>query len=128
MNVVHWSGKILFYTTTVLLGSVGVSLLMAVLTASAGVLFSLKAATAQEAQQTLMAVLLIPLLVLQFGSFFLMSSDTGKARLSTLLTEVTLREMTLVIAAVLLLVDAVLLVVVAARFRRSRLIPAYGSA
>lgn len=122
VNAAHWSGRILFYTPTVLWGTVGVSLLVAMLTAAAGVLFSLRAATAQEAQQTLMAVLLVPPMILQFGLFFLMSSDSGKERLRALLASATLAQASLVIASVLLVLDAALLAAAVARFRRERLI------
>jgi len=122
VNLAHWSGRILFYTPTVLLGTLGISFLMAMLTAASGVLFSLKAVTAQEAQQTLMAVLLIPLVVLQFGSFFLMTSDSGQEWLRSLLESVTLAQVTLVIAGLLLLLDLVLLAAAVARFKRARLI------
>jgi ABC-2 type transport system permease protein len=122
VNIAHWSGRILFYTPTVLLGTLGVSFLVAMLTAAAGVLFSLNAATAQEAQQTLMAVLLVPIVVLQFGSFFLMASDSGQAWLQALLGRVTLAQVTLAIAALLLVLDVVLLAAALARFRRPRLI------
>jgi ABC-2 type transport system permease protein len=122
VNVAHWSGRILFYTPTVLLGALAASFLVAMLTAAAGVLFSLRAATAQEAQQSLMAVLLVPPLILQFGLFFLMASDSGQERLRALLTNVTLGQVTLVIAGVLLLLDVALLAAAVARFRRARLI------
>ena len=122
VNAAHWSGRILFYSPTVLLGTVGLSCLVAVLTAAAGVLFSLQAATAQEAQQTLMGVLLAPPMILQFVLLFLMSSDSGKERVRTLLDSVTLAQVTLVIGAVLLVLDAALLAAAVARFRRERLI------
>jgi len=121
VNAAHWSGRILFYSPTVLLGTAGLSFLVAMLTAAAGVLFSLRAATAQEAQQTLMAVLLVPPMILQFGLFFLMSSDSGEERLRALLASVTLGQVSLVIAGVLLVFDAVLLAAAVARFRRERL-------
>jgi hypothetical protein len=92
------------------------------LTAAAGVLFSLRSATAQEAQQTLMAVLMIPPMILQFALFAIMGSDSGKARFREVLATLSFEQVILVIVVVLLVLDAVLLVAAMARFKRARLI------
>jgi len=122
VNLVHWEGHVLLYTPAILLGDLSISLLVAMLTAAAGVLFSMRAATAHEAQQTLMAVLLIPLLILQFGSLFILRSESGRSRMSEALRTVSLEQVLLAIVAVLLVLDAVLLAAAAMRFRRARLI------
>jgi ABC-2 type transport system permease protein len=122
VNAVHWSGHILFFRPSILLGDLAISFLVAMLTAAAGVLFSLRAATAQEAQQTLMAVLLIPPLILQFGFFFVMESAPAKAWFRETLGGVSLDQVVLVVVAVLLVLDAVLLAAAMARFKRARLI------
>jgi len=84
VNVAHWDGHILFYKPSILLADLAFSLLVALLTAGAGVLFSLRAATAQEAQQTLMAVLLIPPMILQFALFAIRGSELPSAWHSTI--------------------------------------------
>lgn len=122
VNLVHWDGHILFYTPTIVLGDLTISLLVAMLTAAAGVLFSMRAATAHEAQQTLMAVLLIPPLILQFGMLFILQSESGLSRLREILSTVTLERVVLVIATILLVLNAGLLAAAMARFRRARLI------
>jgi ABC-2 type transport system permease protein len=122
VNALHWSGQILFFEPAILLGDLVISFLVAMLTAAAGVLFSLRAATAQEAQQTLMAVLLIPPLILQFGLFFVMESASAKARFRETLAHVSLEQAVLATVAVLLVLDVVLLAAAVARFKRARLI------
>ena len=122
VNVAHWDGHILFYKPSILLADLALSFLVAMLTAGAGVLFSLRAATAQEAQQTLMAVLLIPPMILQFGLFAILGSGSGKARLQEVLATLSFEQVILVIVAVLLALDAVLLMAAMSRFKRARLI------
>ncbi|MBS3784112.1 MAG: hypothetical protein KGY78_06690 [Anaerolineae bacterium] len=112
----------MLYTATILLGDLTISLLVAMLTTAAGVLFSMRAATAQEAQQTLMAVLLIPLLILHFGSLFILRSESGRSRMSEVLRTVSLEQVLLAIIAVLLVLDAALLATSVMRFRRARIL------
>ena len=122
VNVAHWDGHILFYKPSILLAALVFSFLVAMLTAAAGVLFSLRAATAQEAQQTLMAVLMIPPMILQFALFAIMRSDSGKARFREVLATLSFEQVILVIVVVLLVLDAVLLMAAMSRFKRARLI------
>jgi ABC-2 type transport system permease protein len=122
VNVANWDGHILFYKPSILLAALAFSFLIALLTAAAGVLFSLRAATAQEAQQTLMAVLLIPPMILQFGLFAILSSESGEARSREVLSSLSFEQVILVIVAVLLVLDVVLLMAAMARFQRARLI------
>jgi ABC-2 type transport system permease protein len=122
VNVANWDGHILFYKPSILLAALAFSFLIALLTAAAGVLFSLRAATAQEAQQTLMAVLLIPPMILQFGLFAILSSESGEASFREVLSSLSFEQIILVIVAVLLVLDVVLLMAAMARFQRARLI------
>jgi ABC-2 type transport system permease protein len=121
-NVANWGGPMLFYKPSILLAALAFSFLVAMLTASAGVLFSLRAATAQEAQQTLMAVLLIPPMILQFGLFAILSSESGEARFREVLASLSFEQIILVIVAFLLVLDLGLLMAALARFKRARLI------
>jgi len=121
-NVANWGGHILFYKPSILLADLALSFLVAMLTALAGVLFSLRAATTQQAQQTLMAVLLAPLMILQFAAVAIMGSDSGKARLQEVLGAVSFEQIILVIIGVLVVVDLGLLVAAMARFKRARLV------
>jgi len=124
VNVANWDGHILFYKPSIILADLALGFLVAMLTAGAGVLFSLRAATAQEAQQTLMAVLLIPPMILQFVVFAIMGSDSGKARLQEVLGTLSFERIILVIVVVLLVLDAVLLMAAMSRFKRAR--PVFG--
>jgi len=122
VNVAHWGGPILFYKPSILLADLAFSFLVAMLTAGAGVLFSLRAATAQEAQQTLMAVLLIPPMILQFALFAILGSESGEARFREVLATLSFEQIILVIVAVLMVLDLGLLMAAMARFKRARLI------
>ncbi len=122
VNVANWGGPILFYKPSILLADLAFSFLVAMLTAGAGVLFSLRAATAQEAQQTLMAVLLIPPMILQFALFAILSSESGEARFREVLASLSFEQVILAIVAFLVVLDVVLLMAAMARFKRARLI------
>jgi ABC-2 type transport system permease protein len=122
VNIANWGGPILFYKPSILLADLAFSFLVAMLTAAAGVLFSLRAATTQEAQQTLMAVLLIPPMILQFGLFAILSSESGEARFREVLATLSFEQVILVIVAVLLVLDVALLMAAMSRFKRARLI------
>jgi hypothetical protein len=112
----------LLYKPSILLADLGFGFLVAMLTASAGVLFSLRAATGQEAQQTLMAVLLIPPMILQFALFAVMQSEPAKGRLREVLGALSFEQVILAIGAVLLVLVVGLLIAAMARFRRARLV------
>jgi ABC-2 type transport system permease protein len=122
VNVLHWQGRVLLYTPTVALAGIAVSLLVALLTAAVGVLFSLRASTVQEAQQSTMGVLLALPMLLQFASLILLRSGFGSQWLNTALEGVTLGKIVLGFVAVLVLLDMVLLWMAMARFKRARLI------
>ena len=122
VNVANWGGPILFYKPSILLADLGFSFLVAMLTAGAGVLFSLRAATAQEAQQTLMAVLLIPPMILQFALFAILGSESGEARFREVMASLSFNQVILVIVAVLVVLDVALLMAALVRFKRARLI------
>jgi ABC-2 type transport system permease protein len=122
VNVANWGGGVLFYKPSILLAGLGLGFLMAMLTATAGVLFSLRAATVQQAQQTLMAVLLIPPMLLQFGLMAILGSESGRARLREVLASVSFEQIVLVIVAVLAVLSSGLFLAAMARFKRARLV------
>jgi hypothetical protein len=90
--------------------------------ASLGVLFSLRSSTVQEAQQALMAVLMLTAMLLQFAAVLLRGSPSGQARLSQALATVSLEQAILVVVFIFLMIDLALLMAAMARFKRSRLI------
>ena len=122
VNVAHWSGRVLFYGPTILAADLSISFLVAVLTASLGVLFSLRSQTVQQAQQTLMTVLLLPAMLLQLGAAVLGGSDSGRSWLREVLATLSMEQVVPVVAIVLIVADAALLMAAMARFKRARLI------
>jgi len=122
VNVAHWDGNVLLYKPSIFVADLGLGFLVAMLTATAGVLFSLRAATAQEAQQTLMAVLLIPPMILQFALFAVMQSESAEGRLREVLGTLSFEQIILAILAVLLALVVGLFIAAMARFRRARLV------
>lgn len=60
VNLTHWEGQILLYTPRILFADLGLGLAAALCATGAGVLISLRAATVQEAQQTMGAVMFLP--------------------------------------------------------------------
>jgi ABC-2 type transport system permease protein len=121
-NVANWEGHLLMYSPTVLLADLLLSSVVCLLTGSLGVLFSLRARTAQEAQQSTMGVLLVLPIVLQFALFILLGSASGKAWLQATLGRIRGEYLLLAVVALLAVLDAVLIRAAMARFQRARLI------
>ena len=121
VNAMHWDGQPMFYSGTVLAADVLLSLLVALLTAGAGVLISLRSATVQSAQQSLMMILMIPLVVLQIGGLVAMQV-AGRESIKAFFERVELGDVAIALAIALLVIDLVLLAAALARFNRARLI------
>ena len=121
-NIAHWTGRIQFFALRIFVADLAVSLVVSLLTAGLGVLFSLRASTVQEAQQSTMGVLLVLPMILQFGSLFLLSSDSGIAWLRRALGVLSFEQIVGVIVAILAAISALLLWAALARFKRARLI------
>jgi ABC-2 type transport system permease protein len=115
VNVAHWEGEILFFSPPIALGSLGLSLFLAVLTAGAGVFVSLRTATAQEAAQILTAVILIPPMLLQVVPLLF------REQMEKFINAVNGTQLLMIILAVLVVVDVAVLLAAVARFQRSRL-------
>ncbi|MEJ2208431.1 MAG: ABC transporter permease [Anaerolineae bacterium] len=118
VNIAHWQGHILFFTLPIALGSLALSFLMALLTAGLGVFVSLKAATAQEAAQILTFGMLIPAMLLQVVPLLF------RDQMAHFLDTVNGPQLLLIVLAVLVVLDAVVLLAAVARFQRPRLIAA----
>jgi ABC-2 type transport system permease protein len=123
VNIAHWEGAVTLYAPTVALANVAVSLLLACLMASLGVLISLRSATVQGATQFLMVLLMIPAFVLQIGAAIVLETDpdwlTG---LKDALSGISGLHAALIGIAVLIVIDLGLLRLAMGRFQRSRLI------
>ena len=116
VNIAHWQGELLFFSLPIALGSLALSLFMALLTAGAGVFVSLKAATAQEASQILTFAILIPPMLLQIVPLLF------RDQMGRFLDTVNGPQLLVIVLAVLVVLDAIVLLAAMARFRRSRLI------
>ncbi len=123
VNVIHWDGQVLFYTPIMTLANVALSLLLAILVAGIGVLKSLRAATVQEAQQSLMTATLFPLVLLQMIPLLLLNVvPDGKALLIKLVEAANPTQIMLIIMTVLVVSDLALLTTAMVRFQRAQLI------
>ena len=123
VNIAHWDGRVLMYTSIVTLTNVALSLLMAGLVANLGVLISLRAATVQGAQQTLMAATLYPLVFLQMIPLILLNVvPDGRALLKSFLAVANPTQIILFVMTFLVVLDLALLIGAIVRFKRVRLI------
>lgn len=123
VHVTHWDGRIMFYTPTIVLANVVVSFLLASLMACLGILISLRAATVQGAQQTLMFATLMPLTLLGV----IMTAVVGMnhqwlTNIKDFFGAIELWEIVLILGAILLVGCLGLLRAAMARFQRARLI------
>ena len=120
VNLAYPSEGFLFYSPIMCLGILSWSFLGAGLTACAGVLVSLKAATVRQAQQTLsisiMLLLFVPFLCAQALPM------EWKSKFFGALDSLDMPETILVVSLILLGLDLVLFVAARKRFRRARLI------
>lgn len=120
VNVVHGRGELLLYPAATGLAAVVLSLLMAGLAGSAGVLVSLRASTVRQAQQSLS----IPIMLLLFAPWlgFQALPAEWKARLGEALMAADAAQIILLVTAILAVLDVGLLVAAMVRFQRARLI------
>ncbi|NIV40199.1 MAG: ABC transporter permease subunit, partial [Anaerolineae bacterium] len=119
VNIAHYDGELLMYTPAILIGDLTLSLLMATLFASAGVLISMRSETVQQAAQLLMAIFLVPIMIIQLAAMVFMTqlNDLLKPFLDSLDGERVL----IITLSVLLVVTAGVFAAAVARFRRTRL-------
>ncbi len=123
VNALHWTGQIRVYDPTIAGTDIVLSLLISAFVTSLGVLISLRSATAQGAQQTLMAVVLAPLLLVQIVPAVLLSVvPNGREIIRNVLFNTDFVGIMWYAIAVLLVLDVLLFLAAKARFKRSRLI------
>lgn len=120
VNLAHGAAGILFYPPFLCLGIFLLSLLGAGLTASAGVLISLRASTVRQAQQTLSIAIMLLLFVPVFGLQALPAP--WKAKALAFLKGLDLPWTVMLCSLVLLVLDGCLFGAAVRRFRRNRLI------
>jgi ABC-2 type transport system permease protein len=115
-NISFGGEPLLFYSPSVLGAYLGFSLMMATLTAGAGVLISMRAKSAQEANQLLISILLLfPLMLGMASTMFLRGKEDA-------LAELDISLILLIVAAVLLVVTVALVLAAIRRFQRAKLV------
>ena len=116
VNIVHWQGHLVFYPFDVLLLTFALGLVVNILAASAGVLVSLRSATARQAQQMLTVGGLVAMFGITFGLLELTSS-----LLPSLGIVLGLAQLLALLLGLLAGIDIIVLTLALVRFQRSRL-------
>ena len=120
INLAYGQGKFLFYPLDLALIGVLLSLLASGLSATAGVLVSLRAASARQAQQIMSAAMMVLLFIPLLG---LQALPAGlRTQLVSMLGGASFNQLAVGAALVITLVDVALLLACMARFQRAKLI------
>ena len=120
-NVTDWTGQLVFYSPMIAVASITLSFLVASLSASAGVLISLKATTVREAQQKLMAAVMFPVLLLGIAGTFVLTIEAVRDQIMGIIDRIDPIVLFLVIAVVLIVTCYFLIRAAMKRFQRARL-------
>lgn len=120
LNVVHGGDGLILYPPLIAVGALLGSLLASILVSAAGTLVSLRAATVRQAQQTLS----VAIMVLLFGSVYGLQAlpEEWQQRFATFFAGASEAQFVFIFLGLLLVLDAALIVLALARFRRTRLI------
>ena len=119
VNIAHYDGKLLLYTPAIAIGDLLLSLLMATLFASAGVLISMRSETVQQAAQLLMAIFLVPIMIIQMVAMVFMTQLNES--LKPILDSLDGQRILVIFLSVLLVVTVGVFAAAVARFKRTRL-------
>jgi ABC-2 type transport system permease protein len=122
-NAAHWDGGFRVHPPVLMVSIVGFGLLLPLLAGTIGVMISLRAATVQEAAQSLAMAVFSPLVALQIGGA--VAFGMGRDRIEDIVETLKAANWTIIVVLVLAGLAAVtflMLTAVAARFKRSRLI------
>jgi ABC-2 type transport system permease protein len=122
VNIMHWDGQVQFYESTIFLLNVVLSLLLSALMASLGVFISLRADKVQTAQQTLIFIFLVPIMVLQAVPMVMLAVVPNGRDILKRFFETDFTLLIVLAFTILILINAGLLWGAMARFQRSRLI------
>lgn len=121
VNVTAGADGFLFYDVGMLLSLLVAGLLISLLTGGIGIFVSLRARTAQEAQQVTVLAMMLPMMLLTAAAIVLVENSEARAFVEWLGSD-DARFVGPAAMLVLALVDAVVLVAADRRFRRGRLI------
>ena len=120
VNVAYGAGQILLFPPIVLIAGLVLTVLGGGLSASAGVLVSLRAQTARQAAQTMSLFILALIFIPVFG--LQMLPATTRAELINLLSTTGTGGLLLIVLVLLVALDGVLLALAMAHFQRAKLI------
>lgn len=120
VNVLEWSGQLLFYQPIFFWLDIVSSLLISGLVSSLGTLISLRAPTVQNAAQTIMLALFMPLLVLQ-AIVFLMPTFVPVELIKGRIEQINFGSIIMIILFILVVANIGLFFGARARFKRSKL-------
>lgn len=120
VNAIYGDGELLLYPTAIVVSGMILGILTATAAASIGVIFSLRSPTVRQAAQQLafVSIALTWLPILGFSAL----PNNLQASLLKSATSVNLTQVRFLGLALLVVINAVLLLVAMARFKRSRLI------
>lgn len=120
VNVVHYQDRVLFYSLPTVLGAIAFSILAAGFMGAAGVLVSLRAATVKQAQQVLttavLLILFVPVMALPT------IPQSWRTYTMSIVDQWGATAIAAAFALALLFIQLILYAIVAARFKRARLI------
>jgi ABC-2 type transport system permease protein len=119
VNIAFGKGQLLLFPGAVAAAMMGVSLILCLLMAAAGVLISLRASTARQAQQTLSAAMLI--MISPIFIFPLLSGATQR-QVVDFFNRLNPTQAVAVVLGFILLVDVLLILLAMRQFKRARLI------
>ena len=115
LNIAHWSGSLLLYSSTNTLGILSLSFLSSTVMAGGGVVVSLRSETVQDSIQKLMTFILVPAtLVLVVPLLF-------REQVFTLIVGLEGQQVLLVLIGLLFIIDIVLWILAFTRFQRSKM-------
>jgi len=119
VNIAYGKEGVLFYPTNILVGLVLVTFLVATLASSLGVLVSMKAKTVRQAQQ-IFSISFIVLFIPLFGIQYL--PDSWKIAMRDMFVAADWQSIAIWALLGLALIDAILIMIGAAQFKRKQLI------
>lgn len=121
VNAFEWEGTFMFYQPMIFIADISVSLLVSGLVSSLGILVSLKSRTVQNAAQTIMLLLFMPIMLLQ-ALVFLLPTFLPTDLITSFLASIDMEMVLVWSLGTLMLVDIGLFLGAMGRFQRSKLI------
>jgi ABC-2 type transport system permease protein len=122
VNVTAGGAGLLMYSPGLLLSALVLALLIGALTGGIAIFVSLRARTAQEAQQLTVVGLMLPLMVVGFGLTLAVTDEGFRRNLIDLLGALDMGAIVLGVMALIAVADVAVIAAADRRFRRGRLI------